>query len=29
MWDSAEWIEDPSVVFVIANAIRKAYEGDL
>lgn len=21
MWDSAEWIEDPSLVFVIANAI--------
>jgi hypothetical protein len=26
MWDSAEWIEDPSLVFVIANAIRIAYE---
>jgi hypothetical protein len=25
MWDSAEWIEDPSLVFVIANAIRKGY----
>lgn len=22
MWDSAEWIEDPSLVFVIANAIE-------
>jgi len=22
MWDSAEWAEDPSLVFVIANAIR-------
>lgn len=29
MWDSAEWIEDPSLVFVIANAIRKGYEGTL
>lgn len=26
MWDSAEWIEDPSLVFVIANAIRKGFE---
>ncbi len=26
MWDSAEWQEDPSLVFVIANAIRLAYE---
>lgn len=24
MWDSTEWIEDPSLVFVIANAIRLA-----
>lgn len=29
MWDSAEWIEDPSLVYVIANAIRKGYEGTL
>ena len=21
MWDSAEWVEDPSLVYVIANAI--------
>lgn len=27
MWDSLEWVEDPSLVYVIANAIRKAYEG--
>ena len=26
MWDSAEWVEDPSLVFVIANAIRIGYE---
>jgi hypothetical protein len=29
MWDSAEWVEDPSLVYVIANAIRKGYEGTL
>lgn len=29
MWDSVEWIEDPSLVFVIANAIRQAHEGKL
>jgi hypothetical protein len=29
MWDSAEWVEDPSLVYVIANAIRKGYEGEL
>lgn len=29
MWDSREWIEDPSLVFVIAEAIRRAYEGEL
>lgn len=28
MWDSREWVEDPSLVFVIANAIRKGYEGE-
>jgi hypothetical protein len=22
MWDSAEWVEDPSLVFVITSAIR-------
>lgn len=26
MWDSAEWVEDPSLVFVITSAIREAYE---
>ena len=26
MWDSREWAEDPSLVFVIANALRMAYE---
>lgn len=26
MWDSAEWREDPSLVLVIANAIRIGYE---
>lgn len=26
MWDSAEWQEDPSLVFVIASAIREGYE---
>lgn len=25
MWDSAEWIEDPSLVYVIVNAIRKGF----
>ena len=25
MWDSAEWIEDPSLVFVIANAVDLAH----
>lgn len=25
MWDSREWIEDPSLVYVIANAIRKGF----
>lgn len=29
MWDSAEWAEDPSLVFVIAEAIRKGYAGEL
>lgn len=29
MWDSAEWAEDPSLVYVIANAIRKGFEGTL
>lgn len=29
MWDSAEWVEDPSLVYVIANAIRKGYDGEL
>lgn len=23
MWDSAEWVEDPSLVYVIVNAVRK------
>jgi len=26
MWDSREWAEDPSLVFVIAEAIRVGYE---
>lgn len=29
MWDSAEWVEDPSLVYVIANAIKKGFEGTL
>jgi hypothetical protein len=23
MWDSSEWIDDPSLVYVIANAINR------
>lgn len=26
MWDSAEWTEDPSLVYVIAEVIRLGYE---
>lgn len=26
MWDSQEWIDEPSLVFVIASAIREVYE---
>lgn len=29
MWDSAEWAEDPSLVYVIANAISKGFQGTL
>ena len=25
MWDSAEWAEDPSLVYVIAEAIRRGH----
>lgn len=26
MWDSAEWAEDPSLTYVIAEAIRRGYD---